>query len=353
MADTLTVIDEGSIIEIVQGGDLTVILPVKSNIEIGTTLFLQLADTPDTYEDSAGKTVVVNDEGTGLTFAKTYKSFISLSDTPNKYDNAANQLVAVNQMGTGLRFINYVPSDINIEYFTQLADVPQSYEGKAGELLIVNPEEDGIIFSSLNTVIPDQVNVAPGSYSYPKIVVNKKGIITAIEEGKPFQFDPFPAHKLLIGDDTDTPASLEAGQPYQYLMTPPTPVGEEGVDPTWTYVDKLISSGYPTIVPTIASTEDRSTLNIALSNENIEITPSGTQNITIGKGTNNLTLNSNIIIPAAKSTIYGMNGLKIDPANGVVGVTNVSSAAYNLRITDNDFITKSWYLEDQKARQSN
>lgn len=334
MADTLRVIDEGTIIEIVQGGDLTVVQAVQGGIEIEKLLFIQLSDTPNSYENAAGKTVTVNKDGTGLVFTKTYDSFLSLTDTPSKYDGG-NKLVATNPAGTGLRFINYSPEDINIEYFTQLADVPSSYSGEAGKLLVVNENEDSLEFTTIETVIPDQVNVNAGSYTYPKIVVNKKGIITAVEEGKPFEFDPFIENRILIGDGTNVPAQLPVGKVNQYLMSP------TGGNPVWNYIDKLISNGNTLVQAAPKSASDIGVLDIISGTSSVDIYPSNNQQLNLGNG-GNLQLNGNIIIPNGKG-INALGGLKIDPNSGSVGVTGITPDAYMTRIGDNDFVTKAWY----------
>lgn len=55
MADTVKVIDEGTIIEVVQGGSLTVVQIVESGLEIEKLLFTQLSDTPSDYKGQGGK----------------------------------------------------------------------------------------------------------------------------------------------------------------------------------------------------------------------------------------------------------------------------------------------------------
>ena len=341
MADTLTIVDEGAIIEIVQGGELTVVHAVQSGVEIEQLRFIQLADTPDSYENAAGKTVTVNEDGDGLQFSKTYNSFLSLDDTPSKYEGV-NQLVAVNQAGNALRFINYTVEDVNIEYFTQLADVPQKNKNQANKLLVVSPEEDGIDFSEFNTVMPDQSNVNPGSYTYPKIVVNSKGIITAIEEGKPFEFDAFLDDQILVGDGTTTPAQLPKGKVNQYLMT------GTGLAPVWNYVDKLIYNGHTIVAATEVSSSSTGTLIVQTSSGAINLSGNANQGLELGNVNSNqtITFNGNLIIPSGRS-INALNGLRIDPNSGTVGITGITSEVYNARLGDNDFITKSWYETEQ------
>lgn len=350
MAEIL-VTDKGNIIEIIQGGDLTIVMPVENGVEIEQLRFIQLADTPKSYEDAAGKTLRVNDDGDGIIFGKTYDSFISLNDTPRNYENAGGQLVAVNAAGTGLRFINYTPDDVNIEYFTQLADVPNTYKDKAGFLVAVDGDESGLNFITKDTIVPVQSNVNPGSYKYPLIVVNNKGIITDIQEGKPFEFDPFTADELLIGDGTTTPASLEKGKAFQFLMT------SEGdkKNPVWMYVDKFIDqTGKTLVIAKNISPDDNGVLTITNSQDTFNFSGDTNQKFilnstagTVIKG--NLDLeNSTPIINASSITgnliqITTTEGLRVNPGTGTVGVSNVAATDYNTRITDNDFITKSWY----------
>lgn len=354
MAEIL-VTDKGNIIEIIQGNDLTIVMPVENGVEIEQLRFIQLADTPNSYEDAGGKTLRVNEDGTGIEFGKTYNSFISLSDTPRNYENSAGQLLAVNSAGTAIRFINYTADDVNIEYFTQLADVPNTYQNKAGYLVAVDSDESGLNFITKDTIVPVQSNVNPGSYKYPLIVVNNKGIITSIQEGKPFEFDPFDTDELLIGDGSTTPTSLDKGKAYQFLMTS----AGDRKNPEWKYVDKLIDqTGKTLLVSKNISSDNNGVLTITNSQDTFSFSGDTNQKFilnstagTVIKG--NLDLeNATPIINASSITgdtitISTTTGLKINPGSSTVGVLNVSSADYNRRISDNDFITKSWYVEEQ------
>ena len=291
----IQITDEGNIIEIVQGRDLTVVMPVESGIEIEKLRFIQLADTPSSYENAAGKTVIVNENGDGLEFSKTYSSFLALTDTPNNYDNAANRLVVVNSAGTGLRFINYTSGDLNIEYFTQLADVPNNYTGKANYLVAVSSNEDGLVFTEQANILPDQNHVTPGSYKYPQIVINKKGVITNVQEGKPFEFEDFEEGKLLIGDGTDIPAQLEKGQLGQVLQT----VNEQELVPEWTYLDSLYDSdGHPLLVMASQGSSNTGTVFITNSSDRIWLRPGNSQTLVLGNG-NNITLSGATTVTAA------------------------------------------------------
>lgn len=345
MADTVKVIDEGTIIEIVQGGSLTVVQIVESGLEIEKLLFTQLSDTPSSYEGQEGKTVTVKQDGTGLEFSKTYNSFLSLTDTPNKYDGYNNQLVAVNQNGNGLRFINYVVGDIDIEYFTQLGDVPQNYTGKGSYIVTVKKEEDGLEFSEPDVLIPSQSNVNPGSYKYPQIVVNDKGIITAIQEGKPFEFDPFEPDKFLIGDGTSYPKQFDNGVAKQYLST-------ISGKPSWVYISELTVDGRTILKVSDNGSEDTSQLDLIATKEKIALQPIDNQEMVIGKGTNKVTLNGSVIEIPKNVKIDAKEGLTIDPDTGTVGIGNtVNKDDYATRITDNDFITKHWFNINQREVQ--
>lgn len=339
MAD-IQIIDEGNIIEIIQGRDLTVVLPVQNGIEIEQYKFIQLADTPKSYEDAAGKTLRVNTEGNAIVFDKTYSSFLDLTDTPRTYENSAGQIVAVNSSGTGLRFINYSSGDINIENFTQLADVPNTYADKANYLVAVNNNADGLTFITKDDLLPTQANVKPGSYKYPVVVINNKGIITSIKEGSPFEFDPFKENRLLIGDGTTTPAQLSEGRAHQVLGTSITDT------PEWTFLDRLISpEGKPLLIMDDESEDDSSTLRILNSKEKVILQPSNKQTIILGNS-NDTQISGNLIIPDG-SMLQGLGGLKIDPYSGTVGIEGVSADNYSGRIKDNDFITKNWYEKQQ------
>ena len=279
MAD-IQIIDEGNIIEIIQGRDLTVVMPIENGVEIEKLRFIQLADTPNSYENSAGKTLVVNEDGTGLIFSKNYDTFLALTDTPNSYENSANKLVVVNSNGTGLRFLNYTSGDITIENFTQLGDVPNSYTGKANYLVTVNPDEDGLAFIEQQNILPDQANVIPGSYKYPQFVINKKGVITNIQEGEPFEFDEFDTNKLLIGDGSTNPAQLPLGRTNQILITT-----DSSARPAWTFLDKLIDeNGKVTVVASNACSTDSGVLFIENSANRITFRTDAAQTFKIGNG---------------------------------------------------------------------
>lgn len=378
--DITEVQDDGTIIELLQGGSYTVAKVVEYAGELSDLSFLQLSDTPKQYVGNEGKTVVVNQDGTGLDFSKTYSTFISLTDTPTRYEGKSNALVAVNQDGTGLTFLNCTVSGVNIEYFTQLADVENSYEGKGNYLVTVKQEEDGLEFSSLDTVLPDQ-DITAGNYSYPKIVVDIKGRITAIEEGKPFEFDPFPEGQLLVGDGSSTPASFPQGLAYQVIAT-----NAETLGANWTYIDSLrTQNGNLGLIVQDQSQQSYSALKISSTDSSITVEPSSNQDLSVNSGgdltvnagqnfslsqqsdnstfsvscsgsasfstlkglsvttTSGLTLNTDIIVATGKK-INSESDLLFNPNNGKLSIDpSISPEQYTPRITsDNDIATKGY-----------
>ena len=193
----------------------------------------------------------------------------------------------VNSAGTGLRFINYTNSDLNIEYFNQLADVPSSYIGKANYLVMVANNEDGLEYLARDEVLPDQSAVAAGSYKYPEIVINKKGVITSIHEGKPFVFDAFDNNRLLVGDGSEIPAQVALGKAGQTLNT------NDDRAPTWVYLNRLRDSyGNSVLVIDSPAADNTSTLFITTNNEQIWLRPGSSQTFVIGSG-NPISLNGN------------------------------------------------------------
>ena len=274
--DITEVKDEGTKIVLVQGGSYTVAKTVEYAGEISDLSFLQLSDTPESYEKQAGKTVTVNEDGNGLSFSKTYDNFISLKDTPNKYEGHLGSLVIVKKDGSGLSFVNYTIGDIHIEYFTQLADVPNTYENKQNNLLVINEDASGIDFKALDDVLPNQ-NVTPGTYNYPHIVLDKKGRITGIEEGKPFEFPPFNSGELLIGDGSSTPITLTKGKYNQFLGN-----SIENQSAEWQYISSLFTEdGKLGLTVTKEAGNFQSPLHISATQSYILIEPAGNQSLKI------------------------------------------------------------------------
>jgi len=349
MVDTVVLKDEGNIIEVVQGKDLTVCKIVKSDVEIEDIRFVQLDDTPSSYEGSAGKTLVVNDDETALVFTRLPSTFISLTDTPTNYSNASGKLLVVNQQGTGISFVTYNSSDINIEYFTQLADVPNSYVDKAGQILTVKSTEDGLDMASFEDIMPNQ-SITSGSYNYPQIVVNAKGVITAIQEGSPFTFPPFTDKAILVGDGTTTPSTINVGNINQVMMVNNT------TTPSWQFLQSLFDSyGNSTILTTSSSNINTSCLKINTNSSGIKINQESSSDYLYLGYDNDIQINgSGVLINknltmATTKEIIGSDGLSLNPNSATVSVSSsIDPATYSSRIINgNDLVTKKYYDDNQ------
>ena len=71
----------------------------------GSSTFLGLTDTPDSYSGQAGKAVLVNAGATALEFGTAGAgTFLALSDSPDSYSGQAGKGVTVNGAATGLEF---------------------------------------------------------------------------------------------------------------------------------------------------------------------------------------------------------------------------------------------------------
>lgn len=394
MTDITEVQDEGTVIELLQGGSYTVARVVSYAGEISSLTFLRLSDTPETYEGQGGKTVTVKEDLSGLEFSKTYSKFTDLEDTPVKYEGHAGALIGVTQDANGLRFLNYTLGEIHIEYFTQLADVPNSYVGKENYLVTVNSDANGLEFNSLEDILPNQ-SLSPGGYAYPKITVDIKGRITAIEEGSPFEFDPFEEGKLLIGDGTQIPASFPNGNDYSVLYISPYTH-----KPNWGYPDYLrtsngnlglkvedqgVSSSTPLVIYSAsgsvsvqpASTQDFnlvSTGNFTISQNSVvktlNITAAGNFNI-IGQKTGSITSNDKLTIQSLNSVIelnassFNFNNnmnfsvapvftatgtFTFNPSEGKLKITDsVLPNTYAARITHGNDLTTKQYVDNAIA----
>lgn len=105
--------------------------------------FVQLFDTPLSYEGFAGYMVVVKQEENGLEFvaAPTLRdNFVQLLDTPVNYSGAAGHYVRVNSGGNGLEFVAGAGS------FIALSDTPGTFEGNSNRQLRVNSGENALEF---------------------------------------------------------------------------------------------------------------------------------------------------------------------------------------------------------------
>lgn len=334
MSDITEVQDEGTVIELLQGGNYTVARVVSYAGEVSSLTFLRLSDTPKTYENEGGKTVRVKSDLSGLEFGKTYSTFLTLEDTPVKYEGHAGSLVAVAQDGKALQFINYTVGELNIEYFNQLADVPNSYENKQNYLVTVNEQANGLDFKSLDDVLPNQ-NLTPGGFSYPKITVDIKGRITAVEEGSPFEFDPFEAGKLLIGDGTQVPASFSNGLRYQVIT----------IDPftdalSWSYVDSLrTSNGNIGLKVEEESESSHSPLVVSSTSTSISMSPSSNQDFSLVSGGNfalSQTSNAKTLTISSEGN-FAVNGQKQATLTFVDKVT-ISSSSGLMEFSSSGFL---------------
>ena len=97
----IPVFDEEGLID--SGYPITSFAP--SNVK-----FIDLPDTPASYEGNAGKVPAVNEEENGLEFITVTgggaSSFIDLTDTPDSYAGAGGKIVAVKSSVDGLEFID-------------------------------------------------------------------------------------------------------------------------------------------------------------------------------------------------------------------------------------------------------
>lgn len=103
------------------------------------TDFINLFDTPISYEGHQGKMLVVNAEEDGISFTvapSVRDRFTDLQDTPADYSGSAGYLVAVNGTEDAL-----ILKQLN---FKDLGDTPNSYTGGARRLARINPTENGI-----------------------------------------------------------------------------------------------------------------------------------------------------------------------------------------------------------------
>lgn len=102
--------------------------------------FIELKDTPDSYEGQGGKTVRVRSDEKGLEFAETVDEFVELTDTPNTYAGQAEKFVRVRSDEAGLEFAEA------IDEFVELKDTPNAYTGQAEKFVRVRSDEMGLEF---------------------------------------------------------------------------------------------------------------------------------------------------------------------------------------------------------------
>jgi hypothetical protein len=77
-------------------------------------------------------------------------TFIGLTDTPNTYAGQGNRLVSVNATANGLTFITPPPAGATT--FTALTDTPANYTGAANRYVTVNPGATGLQYTVLPTI---------------------------------------------------------------------------------------------------------------------------------------------------------------------------------------------------------
>jgi len=87
-----------------------IIIDEDGNLKEVGIQFIDLIDTPASYEGNAGKVPAVNEEEDGLEFITIAgggaSSFIDLIDTPDSYAEAGGKIVAVKPTTDGLEFID-------------------------------------------------------------------------------------------------------------------------------------------------------------------------------------------------------------------------------------------------------
>jgi hypothetical protein len=87
---------------------------------------------------------------------KSDLGFLSLSDVPKSYDQSAGKPVVVAERERGLEFGEF---SAGAETFLELTDTPDSYDGEASKVVSVKADESGLEFST----------VAGGLGAYPYV----------------------------------------------------------------------------------------------------------------------------------------------------------------------------------------
>lgn len=100
-------------------------------------LFLELNDTPNSYEGQAGKIPTVKQDETGLVFAAAPQSgvdtFLELTDTPDAFTGQAGKVARVKQTEDGLEFgapVEFLGVEVLTEQPTELWE---------GRIWLINP----------------------------------------------------------------------------------------------------------------------------------------------------------------------------------------------------------------------
>ena len=125
--------------------------------------FLDLVDTPKTYDDSALLYCQVNAGQTGLQFAPAsgtgITEFTELTDCPSTYVGSNNYQVVVNETATGLTF---QPNGSGVTEFIECTDTPMSYSGTIPyEIVCINGATNGVRFANASVVASNQIPLTP------------------------------------------------------------------------------------------------------------------------------------------------------------------------------------------------
>jgi hypothetical protein len=125
----------------------------------GVESFLDLVDTPKSYNDSALLYCQVNADQTGLKFAPAsgtgVTEFTELTDCPSTYAGSNNYQVVVNGSATGLVF---QPGGPGVTEFIECTDTPETYAGTTPyDIVCINGASNGVRFASGAVVASNQI----------------------------------------------------------------------------------------------------------------------------------------------------------------------------------------------------
>ena len=351
--DTINLVQEPLIVEIWQGNDWTVVSAgAPEDIIDGGISFLTLSDTPDTYKNQAGKTPVVNAEEDGLIFKTIVPAkFTGLSDCPSSYKNAANKFVRVKSDHSGLEFVNVAEGEV--EDFTQLADVPGTYETFSGQVVRVNESENGLEFVPAEKTLPEHFDEKL-EFTYPRLTVNKYGIITEIESQEAGTVLPsFEENHILVGDGSNIPVALPNGQDDSVLKC-------EGGVPSFSFLHTLKSSSgriqftiledesvdtYMEVVETLDSVSTIACSSNTTNNVNLNLYAQNGGVINLGQGYNTVSLNVDTSVKKFVA-VEGVNTITLVPREtGTIRIDPIYTSSYsytNNVIDDNDLANKGY-----------
>ena len=111
----------------------------------------------DTITNTGDGTKYLSDNGTYKTVEGSgAETFLQLTDTPISYDNEVGKFVRVKIDGTGLEFANIGGGGEGVDNFLELTDTPNTYLGQANKVLSVNSTESSIEFTDL--IIPSKTS---------------------------------------------------------------------------------------------------------------------------------------------------------------------------------------------------